>query len=140
MNTSTKPTLNEAENGNKSKPLLSSRLFKFRAWDGKEMLKDIIPMNNYAITRVQGLENTTSYCYYVPVEEIMQFTGLKDRNDVEIYEGDILYFDDDCTMEKVYYENGCFGTMGRYNFISLMDTNMNIAKIIGNVFQNPELL
>jgi len=36
MNTSTKPTSNEAECGNKSKPLLANRLFIYRGYEIKE--------------------------------------------------------------------------------------------------------
>lgn len=118
--------------GNSTKPLLSSRLFKFRAWNGKEMLKDIIPMTNYAITRVQGLENTTSYCYYVPVEKIMQFTGLKDRNDAEIYEDDIVEMWG--TKQVVKWQN-----YDNYQGFDI-ETDDNDIVVLGNIHQNPELL
>ena len=148
MKTSTKPTLNEAENGNKSKPLLSSRLFKFRAWVRNELMVNVISIdfNNEYINWDDNQYDRCvppNKCYEIETFDdivLMQFTGLLDKNKVEIYEGDTLCFDDDFSTEKVYFENGCFGIMGRYNFISLMDTNLNIAKIIGNVFQNPELL
>lgn len=145
MNTSTKQTENLAECGNKSKPLLSSRLFKFRAWVRNELMVNVISIdfNNEFITWDDNQYDRCvppNKCYEIETFDdivLIQITGLTDKNGKEIYEGDILYFEDDCTTEKVYFEDGCFGTMGRYNFISLMDTNLNIAKIIGNVFQNP---
>jgi len=112
-----------------------NRVLKFRAWNGKEMLQDIIPMNNYAITRVQGLENTTSYCYYVPVEKIMQFTELKDTNDVEIYEGDIMTFTDYKSKLTIIFNYGAFGYLNEGNlFISLCESNINEIIVIGNIY------
>lgn len=130
------------ESGNSTKPLLSSRLFKFRAClkNSKEIYEVMSFCKDFVKVYTDITEKGYTKLSIDNFEPLMQFTGLKDKKGVEICEGDILYFDDDCTTEKVYYENGCFGTMGRYNFISLMDTNMNISKIIGNVFQNPELL
>ena len=136
------------QDGNSTKPLLSSRLFKFRAWVRNELMVNVlsIDFNNEFITWDDNQYDRCvppNKCYEIEtffVIVLMQITGLTDKNGKEIYVGDILYFEDDSTTEKVYFEDGCFGTMGRYNFISLMDTNLNIAKIIGNVFQNPELL
>ena len=70
---------------------------------------------------------------------IMQYTNLKDRNDVEIYDGDIVrYWDKDRSpgfvIEKVHwrrYEWIVFGTEW------FGDRDM---EVIGNIYQNPELL
>ena len=118
------------ELGNISKPLLSSRLIRFRIWiESSSFMMENIDIQNIFYYKDQVLKNI-----------VMQYTGVRDKNGIEICEGDVLYFEDDCTSEKVYFENGCFGVMGRYNFISLMETNINIAKIITNIYVNPELL
>ena len=83
--------------------------------------------------------------------ELMQFTGLKDKNGKEIYIGDILIWDkdeeDECTIIiKLKDELGIY-----YELLKQKDKNIvafdirfyrseESAEIIGNKFENPELL
>ncbi len=77
-------------------------------------------------------EQKTPHC------KLMQYTGLKDKNGREIYEGDILK-DLDGNKEEVIWDEGCVFIKhqdGTSDFISVR----NYFEIIGNIYENPELL
>lgn len=74
--------------------------------------------------------------------ELMQYTGLKDKNGVEIYEGDIVRCFRDGPSEVVF-KKGCFGLetyIAIGNYYSTFDEVYGYCEIIGNIYENPELL
>lgn len=72
----------------------------------------------------------------------MQFTGLLDKQGKEIFEGDILKFypllNDRKYIETVSFDNGCF-LLNDHAF-GLFDKTRKTMRIIGNIYENPELL
>lgn len=121
---------------------------KFRAWDGakKEMFKDTFAITESGQVVVVEQEFVTSSPDYVFVDHlvIMQSTGIKDKNGKEIFEGDILKSNKYIT--SVFYERGAYRVKFRRtpNTTVIMDVISFIekykTKIIGNVYENQELL
>ena len=79
---------------------------------------------------------------WVQPETIGQFTGLKDRNGKEIYEGDILGIPEDVDFlpETVIFKEGCFMAQDDYTTIAMNSIDTECRTIIGNIHDNPELI
>lgn len=112
------------------------REIKFRAWDVRE--KRMLTQDE--MNEVGGFY----YSYGVdpdPSEFIlMQYTGRKDRNGREICEGDIVKIIKKTWVgvREVYWEKAklrWYPTLIRYN-----DKGIFSIEIIGNIYQNPELM
>lgn len=76
--------------------------------------------------------------------ELMQYTGLKDKNGVEIYEGDVLYHPLQGARKVFYPYSDRVASYGVREISTGLGSTLREAQavwqVIGNIYQNPELL
>lgn len=71
---------------------------------------------------------------------IGQFTGLTDKNGVKIFEGDIVLHKGECGLVGYSYDYGMFEVDFDYCFASFIDISASNCEVLGNIYDNPELL
>ena len=120
----------------------------FRGYDKeKNRVIDLNTITDIAYGCDGGIYNVKNWddTVYIDTIEILQYSGLNDKNNKEIYEGDILEINDGLFGERhivtVTFEKGCFGVYGgTINLYDLLTANKDKVKIIGNIFENKEYL
>ncbi len=133
------------------------RKLKFRVYNGIEMVYDIVVGKFGAFyvnpgDKGNGLNPNDSACLtnfntkYSDDTSIMQFIGISDKNGKEIYEGDIIKYND--INYSIDFCN-CY-SCGKYELIrdkkengshlSSECENWHQTEVIGNIYENPELL
>ena len=131
---------NSTKQSNASKPMLANRLFKFRFWGNFGELNE-----EEDICEMEMLYGD-KFCFFEsePINDlfacrnfqVMQFTGLKDIEGKDIYEGDIILGYNN--PHVVTFADGAFYLTYKNSSVRLSRT-CGALKIIGNIFENPEL-
>lgn len=132
------------------------REIKFRVWDNEEkvmfqpMLIDYMTNNEKSPCGVwRQIGQASDNGLWIYNFELLQFTGLKDRNSVEIYEGDIVNMPVFTRENKgqvnhpfeIFYMNGSYRIGGdNIGTWAFLHDRSNEIEVIGNIHQNPELL
>lgn len=133
----------------------AGRAIKFRAWD-PDREKMMYPMvlnwweddgalafRSEFVDREEPHECTSKYLDEV---ELLQYTGLRDKNKKEIYEGDIIYVPDHDWNGYVVFTGDCQyalkgkTVLGNDGYLLFTQIYLNKCEVIGNIYENPELL
>lgn len=121
---------------------------KFRAWLKEEYRMTDVREMTFIDGEVYLISDVTGFYAYEEFK-LMQSTRLKDKNGKEIYEDDIVRYEccPEIYVEEVIYDNKhCnFGTIDKYgetfSFDALIsDIHVDWFEVIGNIYENPELL
>lgn len=127
-------------------------LYRGKRLDNDEWVEGDLVHNGFLIL-IYKLPEETKYMtvtYIIDPETIGQYTGLTDKNGKKIFEGDIVKFHTETytsmrdTIGVVKYYNASYGIAykNKQHFLAFNNASTNVRwyEIIGNIYDNPELL
>lgn len=136
------------------------RKIKFRIWISDKWVKENVPTRIEYYNGMIGMHHFYLFSftddgnfltdrgelYRFPMNTVMQYTGIKDKNRKEIYESDLVKTKDGKIGYVIYFDEGC-----RYEivhnvvgykvpqYLATLDIFQK-PEIIGNIYENPELI
>ena len=123
---------------------------KFRAWDSWRKRMSVVDRIYIDTEGVRLYDDFGEYWRDFRDAKLMQSTGLLDKNGKEIFEGDVVQFEDCSETSDFLYINigiiewcqGGFHVTNRDSVLmeDLLDGDSLDVTIIGNIYENPELL
>nr|DAI48678.1 MAG TPA: YopX protein [Caudoviricetes sp.] len=123
------------------------REIKFRAWvkDRKAIFEVILI--DYVSKKVTYIVERTGHLLNIRHDkfndiELMQYTGLKDKNNKEIYDGDIIFLHGS-KYKVIFKTEGARFVLRNNEFeleITFINNNNKRMEVLGNVYENPELM
>jgi hypothetical protein len=116
---------------------------KFRAWNETQKIMEKVMSIEFLINEDNeefiGITTNKSRCCDKLI--LMQYTGLKDKNGVEIYDGDIVYNAFNKVFGKIVFEPPSF-RLYYDTFVENLDRNKktDCINVVGNIYENSDLL
>lgn len=127
---------------------------KFRAWDKREnTMRDVAVLHFTEGGKVNYIEYRKTLpelkSYHVRNVVLMQSTGLKDKNGVEVFQGDVVVHEEGeysykgiVLKDKYYFYIEGVNINDSFSFDDISNTLIGETdlEVIGNIYENPELL
>lgn len=120
------------------------RPIEFKAWD--KLNKRIVEVESIDFTHhlihffSEPFKGNPSF---ITDYELIQYTGLKDKHGVKIYEGDILVHDSQLSYEVKYRDFVGAYWLNDFRYsggLWIDEVDWGYVEVIGNIYENPELL